>query len=257
MQWLILGLWCAGAFARAFAALRLWHNGLLYRLPTLWALLMVLAGQSVIGLCLTGEPVLYSRFYAVTAWCIMLMEGIAPVGVFWALVEHYPRFRGPGTFLLTLLAAAGATACWAAGYGSVPAGWVGQWHIAVVAQRAVASIMLVVLLGTRIFLPRIKAIPIRPSVQRAADILTLHMGIALGIAAFTVATGLRYPGVTNLATVVNGLVFGILCAACLTRESDICPEAPPLRNIDRVALDSRFAQAWQELQDYSRMLDRQ
>jgi hypothetical protein len=256
MHGLILTLWCAGIAARAFAAFRLWRSNLIHRLPTLWALLVVLTAQSAIALCLLAEPGLYARFYARTAWCVMLMEAIAPVGVFWAVVERYPRFRAPGTFLLTLLAIAGSAACWAAGYGSVPAGWSGHWHLAVAVQRAVAGIMFAVLLGTRIFLPRITAIPIRRSAQRAADILTLHMGMALGIAIFTVATGLKYTGLVNLATVVNGLTFGLLCAVALTRESDLYPEVWP-QKIDIAEIDSRLARVWEDFRDYTRMLDRQ
>jgi hypothetical protein len=256
MHGLILTLWCAGIAARAFAAFRLWRSNLIYRLPTLWGLLVVLTAQSTIALCLLADPVVYARFYALTAWCVMLMETIAPIGVFWAVVERYPRFRGPGTFLLTLLAIAGSVVCWAAGYGSVPSGWGGNWHIAVVVQRVVAGIMFAVLLGTRIFLPRITAIPIRRSAQRAADILTLHMGMALGIAIFTVATGLKYTGLVNLATVANGLTFGILCAVALTGESDMCPEVWP-QKIDVAEIDSRLARTWENLRDYTRMLDRQ
>jgi hypothetical protein len=256
MHGLILTLWCAGIAARAFAAFRLWRSNLIHRLPTLWGLLVVLTAQSAIALCLLAKPVMYAEFYAGTAWCVMLMEAIAPVGVFWAVVERYPRFRAPGTFLLTLLALAGSAACWAAGYGSVPAGWGGQWHLAVVVQRVVAGIMFAVLLGTRIFLPRITAIPIRRSAQRAADILTLHMGMALGIAIFTVTTGLRYKGLVNLATVANGLTFGLLCAVALTRESDVCPEVWR-RKIDIAEIDSRLARIWEDFRDYTRMLDRQ
>jgi len=256
MHGLILTLWCAGIAARAFAAFRLWRSDLIHRFPTLWGLLVVSTAQSAIALCLLAKPVMYAEFYSSTAWCVMLMETIAPVGAFWAVVERYPRFRTPGTFLLTLLAIAGSAACWAAGYGSVPAGWDGQWHLAVVFQRAVTGIMFAVLLGTRIFLPRITAIPIRRSAQRAADILTLHMGMALGIAIFTVTTGLRYKGLVNLATVANGLTFGLLCAVALTRESDVCPEVWR-RKIDMAEIDSRLARTWADFRDYTRMLDRQ
>jgi hypothetical protein len=256
MHGLILTLWCAGIAARAFAVFRLWRSNLIHRLPTLWGLLFVLTAQSAIALCLLAEPALYARFYARTAWCVMLMEAIAPVGVFWAVVERYPRFRAPGTFLLTLLAVAGSAACWAAGYGSVPAGWNGHWHLAVVVQRVVTSIMFAVLLGTRVFLPRITAIPIRRSAQRAADILTLHMGVALGTSIFAVATGLKYAGMINLATVANGLTFGLLCAVALTRESDVCPKVWP-RKIDAAEIDSRLARTWENFRDYTRMLDRQ
>jgi hypothetical protein len=256
MHGLILTLWCAGIAARAFAAFRLWRSDLIHRFPTLWGLLVVSTAQSAIALCLLAKPVMYAEFYSSTAWCVMLMEAIAPVGVFWAVVERYPRFRTPGTFLLTLLAIAGSAACWAAGYGSVPAGWDGQWHLAVVVQRAVSGIMFAVLLGTRLFLPRITAIPIRRSAQRAADILTLHMGMALGIAIFTVTTGLKYKGLVNLATVANGLTFGLLCAVALTRESDVCPEVWR-RKIDMAEMDSRLARTWADFRDYTRMLDRQ
>jgi hypothetical protein len=256
MHGLILTLWCAGIAARAFAAFRLWRSNLIHRLPTLWGLLVVLTAQSAIALCLLATPSMYARFYSRTAWCVMLMEAIAPVGVFWAVVERYPRFRAPGTFLLTLLAIAGSAACWAAGYGSVPVGWGGQWHLAVFVQRVVAGIMFAVLLGTRVFLPRLTAIPIRPSAQRAADILTLHMGAALGIVIFGVATGLKYGGLINLATVANGLTLGLLCAVALTRESDVCPEVWP-RKIDIAEIDSRLARTWADFRDYTRMLDRQ
>ena len=82
------------------------------------------------------------------------------------------------------------------------------------------------------------------------------MGVALGIAIFTVTTGLKYKGLVNLATVANGLTFGLLCAVALTRESDVCPEVWP-RKIDAAEIDSRLARTWENFRDYTRMLDRQ
>jgi hypothetical protein len=55
--------------------------------------------------------------------------------------------------------------------------------------------------------------------------------MALGIAILTVATGLKYMGLVNLATVANGLTFGLLCAFALTQESDVCPEVSGAQNL--------------------------
>lgn len=227
MMGLILACWYAGTASCIFAAMRMWRNGMLHRFPVLFGLLSVVSGQALIlMIVLQRQPARYAEIYTLTAWCVMLFEGLAPIEAFWKLTEHYPNFRRPGAILLSLLAVLGASIVWAAGYGVLPAGWVGGWHFEIFVRRAVSAILFTVLLGTRIFLPKTSIIQIQQSARRVSSILTLRMAVSLTLAIFTVATALKYPAIVSFITVINTLLLGSLCAIYVTRESDARALAP-------------------------------
>jgi hypothetical protein len=256
MAGLIICLWAAGIAAKAFAAFRLWRIGLAERFPTLFALLIVLAVQSGVALGISGDKAHYAQAYALIAWVSVLMEGFAVTGVFWVVAEFYPRFRIPGTILLAGLAIIGTAICWVAGYIAEPPGWYSSWRIAILGQRAISAVMLFVLVGTRLLLPRVQGIPIRPSARRAADILTLHVGLTLLGAIISVATLLSDPGLISIIAVTNGLALGLFCAVALTPESDLCPQSAP-RRVNLAEVRAAQQRNLDGLRDYVRMLERQ
>ncbi len=253
MTSLIFALWCAGIAARAYAAFRIWREGLLDRFPTLFALLVVLTAQSGIGLALlTHSPTRYAQAYPLIAWTAALMEGFAVTGVFWAVAEFYPRFRFYGTILLGVLGCVAAAICWAIGYLSPPPEWRAPWHFAVWAQRAISAIMLCALCGSRVLLPKVRGIPVRTSARRAADILAIHIGLIL-VSAW--ATTMALNALASMTVVINGAILGVLCAVLLTRKSDIYQPAPLEPQIPTAEADANLERLWDSLRDYTRMLD--
>jgi hypothetical protein len=220
----IMIVWYAATLAKAFAAYRLWKNGLISRLPMLWGLLVALTAQGIALITVHRNLTRATLVYSWTSWIILLLEGLTVVWIFRAVTEKYPRFEGPGAILLTSLAIIGACACWMVGFLAPPPGWSKTWEIAVFVQRDVGLIMIAMLAGSRLLLPRVSGIPIRPSARRASDILTLYVLTAFAGSLFTIATAGHYPFAATLIPVVNGAAFGILCAVWLTPASDVCAE---------------------------------
>ena len=259
MQSLIVYLWIAGIAAKFCAVICLARRGLIERLPGLTGLLVILGAQSLAALLLSSNSHLYGRAYALIAWASILFEGFAITTVFWALTEHYPKFRVPGTILLGGLATVGALVCWIVGYVAPPAGWTGVWHSAIWGQRAASAVMIFVLSGARFLLPKVRTIPISRIMRRAADILTAHMALTLSASLISVwgaGPMLRYNALASMIAVVNGLALGVFCAAFLTRESDVCPEVKPLP-VDMAGLMTTIDSLTDGLSEYARMLDRQ
>jgi hypothetical protein len=155
-----------------FLKYRLWRNGLVSRFPTLWAFIMVSTATAVTLLWFRRDPATYSYIYSLSTPIMLLLEAFAIVGVFWTVAEHYPRFRRPGSALVTALALIGGVAAWVTRSVAVPAYWSGLWQAAILIERYALLVMAVVLLGTRLLLPHVRGIPIRQSALRAADILT-------------------------------------------------------------------------------------
>ena len=218
-------VWSAGTLAKAVAAFLMWRNGLISRVPALWALLIALSVQMVALAAVHRDPARYAQVYAWSSWMILLLEGFSVVGVFRAVTESYPRFALPGTILLTALAIIGACACWMVGFLAPPAGWSKTWEIAVFVQRDVALVMIAMLAGSRLLLPRFSGIPIRKSARRASDILTIFVVTAFAGSTFTIGTAVEYPFLVSLIPMINGAALGILCAVFLTRASDICEDS--------------------------------
>src|SRR5262245_4919403 len=109
---LILVLWYAAIAAKAAAAYRLYRDGLVTRFATLWVYLVVCTTRSVALLPFQGDLERYQRLYAYSMPLVSLLEGFAVAGVFWAVAEQYPRFRRPGSVILSCLAGIGACAVW-------------------------------------------------------------------------------------------------------------------------------------------------
>jgi hypothetical protein len=253
---LIFALWYAGPATEALAAYRLARNGLAWRFPTLWLLLVAFALQSAVLIYFRRQPAQYAYVYAFSSVTLLLMEAFAIVGVFWVVTEKYPNFGRPGVALLSGLAVLGAVACWMTRFLAVPPHWSAFWQIAVLIERYVTLVMTVVLLGSRVLLPIVPRIPIRASARRASDILTIYALFGLASSAVTVGAGGRFPWAASLLPVLGGVVTPLLCAFWLTPASDECgdfapvtekelleSEAAGLRLSDRIAELSRYSLA--------------
>ena len=225
-QYLILmSLWAVGTAAKAAGAYRIWRNGLIPRLPTLWALLLALCVQGTVMMALRSDPRRAAEVYTWSGWLVLALEGLSVVWIFLVVTEKYPRFKWPRTILLSGLALIGASACWMAGFWAPPADWGHNWNFSMFVQRDAGLTMLVMLVGTRVLLPSVKGIPIRRSARRASDILTLYLLVMFLCSTFAIATAGRYAFLQALLPILNGAALGILCAVFLTRESDVCEEA--------------------------------
>ena len=110
-------------------------------------------------------------------------------------------------------------------------------------------VMSVVLLGTWVLLPRVRGIPIRASATRAAAVLTFHVGACVMGNSFTVATAGRYPLMSAFIPVIAGLATAILCATCLTRASDYCPEFEPISEDEFDRFMSNHEARWSRFAD--------
>jgi hypothetical protein len=153
MRSLILALLFVGILAKACGAFRIWRQGLVRRFPMLFALLVVLAVQSSIGL-----------------W----LNLVAPGSIF-----------------------------------------------------------------------------VCTSARRAAEILAIHIGLALaGAWALTMTLN----ALSSMTIVINGILFGVLCAVLLTRESDIYRPAPSDPQVPGAGADASLEKLWDGLRDCTRML---
>ena len=218
----ITSIWAAAVLATLAAAFRLWRNGMAMRLPTVWIYLLVSGLRSAVLLLVFRTPATYAAFYSKTAPLQLLVEAFAVVGIFFAVAEHYPKFRGPGTALLTALAMMGAMGTWWTREFGRPAQWTVVWNAAILSERYVWTVMVVVLLGSRLMLPRVKGIPIRPAARRAANILALQLlasVISAVLAASTTATYLNY-----YLPVSANLILGLTWLLYLTPSSDECAD---------------------------------
>jgi hypothetical protein len=225
---LIYGFWYAAIAFRGAAAFRLWRNRMVERFPTVWAYLVISALRDLILVYwFRHRPHTYAVLYSQTVALEVLVQAFAVVGVFFTVAEHYPKFRIPGAVLLSALALMGTGATLLTHSFAVPAqqGWGTLWPAAILSERYAWTVMVVMLAGSRLLLPKVRGIPIRSSARRASDILTLQ---CLGSLTCAVLAG---AGIITLWNYVLPLVFGVTSGTLwlfwLTPASDRCEEPAP------------------------------
>src|SRR5215471_11926121 len=229
-------LWYAAIAAKVAAAYRLLRDKLVSRFATVFVYLLVCAIRSCILVAFRHDRAHYQAIQAYTTPLMLLLEGMAVAGVFWALAEQYPRFRKTGSIILGCLAGIGASAAWLTHFVAVPKGWSAPWQLAWLLERNSLLVMTVVLAGTRFLLPRFPGIPIRPSAKRMADILTATVALELAASALFIAAGNKYVVVTQLL-LTGGNFAGMTCIAFfVTRESDQCAALKPVTEHDEQAM---------------------
>ena len=219
----------AAVAVRCAAAYRLWHNRMVQRFPTVWAYLVVSAIRDLMLMYwFRHHPHRYSILYSQTVAVEVLVQAFAVVGVFFAVAEHYPRFRIPGSVLLAALALAGTAATLLTHSFAVPArqGWEPVWAAAVLSERYAWTVMVVMLAGSRLLIPKVRGIPVRRSARRASDILTFQ---CIGSISCVVLAG---SGRVTMWNFYLPLLFSLASAALwllwLTPASDRCEEPAPL-----------------------------
>jgi len=231
---LILGLWYAAIAAKGIAAYRLYQQGLVTRFPTVWAFLAIDICRSLL-LNVLGHA-RYKAVYTASLPIMMLFGAFAVVGVFWAIAEEYPRFRKPGTVILTCLAAIGACVAWLTQVVAVPPSWSGPWQALQLFERNCILGMTVVLAGTRFLLPRIPGVPIRRSALRMADILTSRAAFDLLGSTLIIAGGKPFTAVAQVVNIGGTLICLLAMAMFVTRASDECPGLRPITDEDEAEM---------------------
>jgi hypothetical protein len=232
----ITSIWAAAVLVTLAAAFRLWWNGMAMHFPTVWIYLLVSGLRGAVLLLVFQTPATYAAFYSRTAPLQLLVEAFAVVGVFFAVAEYYPKFRGPGTALLTALAIMGATGTWWTREFARPAQWTIVWSAAVLSERYAWTVMVVMLLGSQLMLPRVKGIPIRPAARRASNILALQLAasvVSALLAASATATYLNY-----CLPVSANLVLGLAWLLYVTPSSHKCAD-PAKLTVNEIAFGQR------------------
>lgn len=245
MTGLLIALWYAAAATKLVAAYRLVMTGLFRRYPTLMALFIASAADHLLLISMIHQPpAKVMLWYSITSPLLLLFDGGAVVGVFWVALEGFPQLRKPGAALLSAVALlAGLAAYWTRTAATPASGWSLAWQVAILLQRNTGLVLIATLTATRFLMSGLSDVPIRPSARRAADILTIQSVVVIwGVPVFTVATGARFPEITQILPLVAGILAAGLCAAFLTLESDRLPAprlARELRSSDasRRALD--------------------
>jgi hypothetical protein len=233
---LILVLWYAAIAAKAGAAYRLYRDGLITRFATLWAYLVVSSARSIILLGLQTDLHRYQLLYTYTVPLMLLLQGFAVAGVFWAVAEQYPRFRRPGSVILACLAGIGACAAWLTHFVAVPPDWSAPWQMASLLERHTMLVMTIVLAGTRFFLPRIPGIPIRPSAKRAADILCIYTALGLTASAVFIGSDTTQVVLAQLLRVGGSFLCMAALALFVTKTSDQSATFRPVTERDEAEM---------------------
>lgn len=148
------------------------------------------------------------------------------------MTEKYPNFRTVGGLFLGALGLIGAVATYFTRFVSLPASWWAAWKLdpaiasALLVKRYGALLMVALVWGVLMFLPRSDRIPIRPSARRAAITLGLQVSSWLVITWISVWTGPTL--VSYFAPLVSGVIVSALWLLWLTPASDVCGELIPV-----------------------------
>lgn len=220
----VLYIWYAAVLAKAFAAYRFVRTGLIARFPVIWAYLVVTATRSTILIFLQHQRTRYVEVSSITAPLILLLEAFCVMEVFHRITEEYPNFGKPGAVFLGSLAGIGVSAASLTRFAWVPHNWSGTWQVMMLAERYASLVMIIVLIGARIVVPRVSAVPIRRSADRAAGILALQEIFALLGATVTIATAAQPGFLVFFIPVFGCLVTSLFWATALTPGSDVLPE---------------------------------
>jgi len=166
-------MWCAGALLKAAAVCRMAKNGIARRYVLLAVFLAACSLRTLVLVFLWQHQAQYRRVYEASMPILNLLECAAVVGVFWVLVENYRNFRKIGIVGLSALAIAGLGAAWVTRHWGLPIS-VGLREIALLWERQTSLVLVGVLAGIALLLPRSRYLPLRVSAQRAIAILTVE-----------------------------------------------------------------------------------
>lgn len=186
---LYYAMWCLGALLEAGAVCRMAWNGMARRY---WMLCLYLAAYSVRSLTLLflwQHQSAYRTVFVATAPVVHLAECAVVIGVFWISVENYKNFRKIGITGLAVLFTVGICFAWATRNVAVPR-LVGIRERMLLWQRYDSLVLVGLLVGIALLLPRSRYLPLRVSAQRAIAILTIDaVGALMLVGISMVSTG--------------------------------------------------------------------
>jgi len=223
-------VWCAAGLVPAAAACRMLGNGLAKRY---WLLATYLAVHSLRYLVLAAlwrHQSLYSEVWEVTMAPVMILECAAIISVFFVLVENYKAFRKIAGVGIALLIVIGTILAWSTRNLGVPFS-PGVRESALLWQRYGALILVGLLAGISLLLPRTQYLPLRNSAQRATAILTIDSAqglatptLAVLLTGWTSAAPLWTKWLATLLPMVFHLSIGALWLFWMTPASDADPK---------------------------------
>src|SRR5579872_5456309 len=164
-------MWCAAGLITAAAACRMALNGIARRN---WLLTTYLAFFSVRYLLLARlwhHQASYRAAYGFTMAPMMALECAAIVSVFFVLVENYKAFGKIAIAGMAFLITVGVIVAWSTRNVGVPSSH-GIRETVLLWQRYGSLILVGLLAGIALLLPRTQYLPLRGSAQRAMAIMT-------------------------------------------------------------------------------------
>jgi hypothetical protein len=169
---LFYAMWCAAGVFAVAAACRMVKNGIASRY---WLLTTYLAAYGLWYLVLASHwqhQSLYSKIYEYTMAPMIVLECAAIVSVFFVLVENYKAFRKIAIAGIAILITAGIIVAWFTRNVGAPV-LEGMRGVLLPWERYASLILVGLLSGIALLLPRTRYLPLRGSAQRAIAILTV------------------------------------------------------------------------------------
>lgn len=205
-------VWCAGVLCKGMAAYRTARSGMIRFAPSLWLYIAVFFIYSAGLLAVRPNYTAYLQVYSIGLPVILVLQLVATTAIFRLVTVNYPNFRIAGSVLFGALAIAGVGAAWATSYFSAAAN--GQliaslWEAMMFAQRYTFVVIVVVLLGVLVFLPRWPCIPIPRSARAAAWIMVFDAGSSFAGVWFTEYYGYEHPVIMATLSAARGLVLAL------------------------------------------------
>jgi len=237
MLGLFYATWCIGAVLKGLAVCRMVKNGLARRY---WLLSCYLAISTLMSLGMMAawhHQRLYTKIHTF-APILMLAESAAVIGVFLVLVENYQHFKKIGIIGISILTLISVVAAWITRNvgASIP---IGVRETALLWERYESLVVVGVLAGIALFLPRSRFLPLRVSAQRATALLALEACECLLVAA---ASMLLTPTVSSASDAVRWtftlvpfcfrIITGGLWLFWMTPAADADPVIPVLTDED-------------------------
>jgi hypothetical protein len=232
-------LWCAGPVLDLAAACRMARNGLIqqYRLVVFYLLISVLRSALLVASWRHQES--YHRLFDSTLPVALMAQALAILATFWVVVENYPKFRGIGAVALAVLIAFGIAITWATRNIGMAQSYSRREGVLLM-ERHSLLIMVSLVIGVAVLLPKFSEIPIRKSATRVATILGLDAGCYFIIAAIGLATTAYVARLqVNPRFVITFIPFivrigiGLLWLLWPTPQSHVAGKPQPVTDADR------------------------
>lgn len=205
-------------------------NGMARRYWVLTMYLAICSAWSLVMLFLWAHQTTYRRVFSAVSPFIMLAECAAVISLFWVLVENYKSFRKIGAIGISGLVGLGVIVAWATRGVGIPL-LVGARETMLLWQRYESLVLVGLLAGIYLLLPRSKYLPLRGSAQRAVAVFSIEAteGLLLGGIGVFLNGGLAHAALwirwaVTLFPLALRMVTGSLWMFWLTPASDADPQ---------------------------------